>query len=135
CAHSRGFATLGCGFGPFESCFPFRRFIRRGTSMAMSSKFTVGFLGAGKMATALAAGFVRAEIISAKQIVASDPIETARASFQKEVGARTLTSNAEVIKAAQVLILAVKPDQAASVLSEIRAGFTRKHLLISIVAG
>ena len=101
----------------------------------MSSRLTVGFLGAGKMATALATGFVRAEIISAKQIVASDPAEAARASFKKEVGARTVSSNADVVKAAQVLVLAVKPDYAGAVLGEIRDGFTRKHVLISIVAG
>ena len=101
----------------------------------MSSKLAVGFLGAGKMATALAGGFVRAGIISAKQIAASDPVETARLSFAKETGARILSSNAEVVKSAQVLVLAVKPDHASAVLSDIRELFTRKHLLISIVAG
>ena len=87
------------------------------------------------MATALAAGFVRAGIVSAKQIAASDPVETVRAGFEKETGARTLSSNAEVVKSAQVAILAVKPDHASEVFSEIRDSFTRKHLLISIVAG
>ena len=45
--------------------------------MAANSK--IGFLGAGKMASALAKGFVASKIVSAKQIIASDVMEPARA--------------------------------------------------------
>jgi pyrroline-5-carboxylate reductase len=41
----------------------------------------------------------------------------------------------EVAKFAKVLVLAVKPDQVAGVLGEIRGGFTPEHLLFSIAAG
>src|SRR5262245_52168460 len=95
----------------------------------------IGFLGAGKMGTALAKGFINASLATASQIIASDPIESARAAFKKEVGAKVADSNAEVVKFARVLILAVKPDQVGAVFSEIRKDFTREHLLISICAG
>ncbi|PWU17763.1 MAG: pyrroline-5-carboxylate reductase [Verrucomicrobia bacterium] len=101
----------------------------------MSSTFSIGFLGAGKMASALARGFVQAGLVTAKHILASDPAPAARATFAKGVGAKTTTSNSEVAKFAQVLLLAVKPDQAASVLAEIRDQFTEDHLLVSIAAG
>lgn len=101
----------------------------------MSSRLRVGFLGAGKMATALARGFVRAGLATPRQILASDPSEAARSVFAKETSARTTGSNAEVPKAAEVLILAVKPDHVAGVLTEIRSRFTPKHLLLSIAAG
>ena len=39
----------------------------------MATKLTIGFLGAGKMATALARGFIRAELVVPKEIIASDP--------------------------------------------------------------
>jgi pyrroline-5-carboxylate reductase len=102
---------------------------------AMSSKLTLGFLGAGKMATALAKGFIRAGLVSAKQVLASDPSPEARAAFAKETGAKTTAANAAVVKFAEVAVLAVKPDQAAYVLSDVRDTFTQKHLLISIAAG
>ena len=47
----------------------------------MSSKLTIGFLGAGKMANALAKGFVQAGFVTPDQILASDVMEPARAAF------------------------------------------------------
>jgi pyrroline-5-carboxylate reductase len=101
----------------------------------MSAKPNIGFLGAGKMASALAKGFIRAKIANPEQIVASDPIDAARSSFADEIGAKATASNLDVVKAANVLLLAVKPDQVAGVLKEIRGSLTEKHLLISIAAG
>jgi pyrroline-5-carboxylate reductase len=101
----------------------------------MASKSTIGFFGAGKMATALAKGFVKAGLVTPKQLIASDPSDAARAAFAREVGAKTTAVNAEVVKFAEVLILAVKPDQVTGALAEIRERFTDKNLLISIAAG
>jgi pyrroline-5-carboxylate reductase len=101
--------------------------------MATSSK--IGFLGAGKMATALARGFIRAGIVTPKQVVAGDVSAAARDAFTSETGAPAATANADVLKFAPVVILAVKPGCVAEVLAEQRANFTKDHLLISIAAG
>lgn len=101
----------------------------------MASQLKIGFLGAGKMATALAKGFVRARLVGASQIIASDVAEAARTVFAQEAGGKTTASNPEVLKFANVLILAVKPDQVKDVLAEIHVYWTEKQLLISIAAG
>src|SRR5436190_4951005 len=101
----------------------------------MSSGMKIGFLGAGKMATALAKGFINAGIAQSGDIIASDVVEGARSSFAKEVGCTTTAWNPEVLKFAKVLVLAVKPDQVNSLLAEAREHFTPNHLLISIAAG
>jgi pyrroline-5-carboxylate reductase len=101
----------------------------------MSAKLNIGFLGAGKMATALARGFINAEIVFPKEMIASDPFDTARKHFAAEIGAKTVADNVDVAKFANVLILATKPDQVAAALAEISASFTKNHLLISIAAG
>ncbi len=101
----------------------------------MAAQFKIGFLGAGKMATALAQGFVNAKLVKANQILAADPFEAARQHFATETGAKTAATNLAVAAGANVLILATKPDQVAAVLAEISRAFTKNHLLISIAAG
>ena len=101
----------------------------------MATKLKIGFLGAGKMASALAKGIIRAGLATPRQIIASDPNQAAAAAFQKETGCTTTTSNSEVLAFGSVVILAVKPDQVPGVLDEARDHFTSDHLLISIAAG
>jgi pyrroline-5-carboxylate reductase len=95
----------------------------------------IGFLGAGKMASALASGFVRAGLARAETVIASDPIAGARESFAKTLGTKVTAWNLDVVKFAQTLIIAVKPDQVAGLLREISEGVTSEHLLVSIAAG
>ena len=101
----------------------------------MATQLKIGFLGAGKMATALAQGFVNARLVTAKQLVAADPFDAARKHFAAATGAKTVAANLDVAKAANVLILATKPDQVPAALAEIAGAFGKNHLLISIAAG
>ncbi|MEO7298915.1 MAG: pyrroline-5-carboxylate reductase [Verrucomicrobiota bacterium] len=101
----------------------------------MAAKLSIGFLGAGKMATALAQGFIEAGLTTPKQVIASDPIDAARKYFAKETGAKVTNSNLEVVRFANILVLAVKPGNVSELLQEIGETVTGKHLLISIAAG
>jgi pyrroline-5-carboxylate reductase len=101
----------------------------------MATKLNIGFLGAGKMATALAKGFVRAEIVFPREIIASARSAATRKCFATETGAKPTAANSDVLKFANVIILGVKPIQVAEVLAEQRDNFTKQHLLISIAAG
>lgn len=103
--------------------------------MSAKLKLHAGFLGAGKMATALANGFIKTGLIAPSQLLASDPFEPAREHFAKETGAKTTANNLDVLKFADVLFLAVKPNQVQEVLPDLRHHFLAKHLLISIAAG
>ena len=100
-----------------------------------NSTLTIGFLGAGKMAGALAKGFLNGGLVRAEQLIASDVYPAAREHFTQATGARTTAANLEVVAAADVLFLAVKPHQVADVLKEIHPAFQPRHLLISIAAG
>jgi pyrroline-5-carboxylate reductase len=101
----------------------------------MASKLTIGFLGAGKMATALAKGIIRAGLVTPKEVMASDVSEAACEAFAKETGAKTTAFNPDVAKFASVLILAVKPHQVSEALGEIRETLTETQLVMSIAAG
>src|SRR4051812_42885538 len=95
----------------------------------------IGFLGAGQMATALAAGWAKAGLLDVARSLAADPVPAAREKFTRDTGVRTAGTNAEVAAAADVLVLAVKPQVMADVLAEVRPHLTAKHLVISIAAG
>jgi len=101
----------------------------------MSANLTIGFLGAGKMATAFAKGVLGAGLVSAERLIASDPSEAARNAFTRETGVKTAAGNLQVAEFASVLILAVKPDLAGAVLAQVRERVTSDHLVISIAAG
>jgi pyrroline-5-carboxylate reductase len=101
----------------------------------MADKLTIGFLGGGKMAAALAKGVVSAGLAKPTLLLASDPLPAARSAFASQTGAKTTASNLEVVRFARVLVLAVKPGHVGELLEEIRPAITPGHLLISIAAG
>ena len=101
----------------------------------MADSIQIGFLGAGKMANALAKGFLKAGKTDAAALIASDVFAAARDSFAAETGCRVVAGNLEVVRRSNVLILAVKPSQTGDVLGEIKRAFKPGHLLISIAAG
>ncbi len=94
-----------------------------------------GFIGAGKMATALAKGMLRAGVASAESIGASDPVPGARDLFHAETGIAASELNVDVARQSEVLVLAVKPQSMREVLAQLRPALTSEHLVISIAAG
>ena len=96
----------------------------------------IGFVGAGQMARALAAGFVKAGLVQPSQILASDVAPAAVEALRQAVpGARAVPSNTALAAEADVLLLAVKPQQIPAVLAELRPALKPNHLVISIAAG
>ena len=94
-----------------------------------------GFLGAGKMATALIKGMLRGGTTRAELVTASDPLEAARAALASETGVTVTASNLDVVSRSDVLVLAVKPQSMARLMAEIRPALNPGHLVVSIAAG
>src|SRR5262245_30302965 len=95
----------------------------------------VGFIGAGKMATALAQGMCRSGFTTPDRIAASDVAVAAREAFVAQTGACGFESNVEILAGSEVVILAVKPQHFHAVLGELRAHISPQHLVVSIAAG
>jgi pyrroline-5-carboxylate reductase len=94
-----------------------------------------GFIGSGKMATALVKGMIRAGIAPAGAICASDPLADARTLLEAETGVAVFDSNRPVAERSDVLILAVKPQSMRQVLEQLRPALTAEHLVVSVAAG
>ncbi len=111
--------------------------VSAGGEPAMSDANTLrwGFIGAGKMATALARGMIRAGTTLPSAIVASDPLEATRAAIAHETGITITDDNLSLARQSQVIVLAVKPQNMPEVLAQLRPALTGEHLIISIAAG
>ena len=94
-----------------------------------------GFIGSGRMATALIRGMIRAGMATPQTITASDPLEAARKALAAETGVPVVESNIRVASKSDVLVLAVKPQSVPHVLEHLRHAVTAEHLVISIAAG
>ena len=96
----------------------------------------IGFLGAGQMATALAKGFTAAQLVPAERIIAFDPVPAAARAFESAIpGVKVAGSNAEVVGQADLVFLAVKPQNMAAVMSEVQKAASPDKLFVSIAAG
>jgi pyrroline-5-carboxylate reductase len=102
--------------------------------MAEGTRFRIGFLGAGRMATALARGWLTAGLVRPEDLRASDPVPAARQAFEAATDCRAGTDNPAVVAASDLLVLAVKPQSMAGLLTEVRP-LLRSPLVVSIAAG
>jgi len=96
---------------------------------------SVGFVGAGNMGEALIKGLLAANLVPAEAIHATDVRLERLKELNRQYGIQVSSDNAELIRRADIVILAVKPQIMEAVLTEIAPAVTRRKLLISIAAG
>jgi pyrroline-5-carboxylate reductase len=103
--------------------------------MGARDELRVGFLGAGKMATALARGWIAAGLLAPAECRASDPVPSARQTFAAGTGGTAEADNCAIVEASDLLVLAVKPQNMAELLAAIAPAVGPRHLIVSIAAG
>ena len=99
------------------------------------SSIHLGFLGSGNMAEAIARGILRAKVLAAGEMIASDPDDQRRALWQRDLGIPTTDSNEAVVAAAPVILVAVKPQAFDKALVPLGSRFGPDKLVLSICAG
>ena len=125
---------------------PFLAFpARAATPRAMK----LGFIGGGKMAAALIKGVLKSGICTPAEITVGDAHAPTAEKLRGETGVTITASNAEVVAASEVIVLAVKPGDALAAIQGVTSqqmessmrwawqgsGGKVGKLLISIVAG
>ncbi len=90
----------------------------------------IGFFGAGKMAEGILAAMpsVRGVLMAEKDV-------TRAKDLQKRLGVKVVADVKEVAKKAELIFLAVRPQDVDAVAAEVRESLTEKQTLVSIVAG
>ena len=95
---------------------------------------TVGFIGMGNMAQALAAGFIRAGMPDAAKISAYAPNQEKLTKNADLMGFYPCSSLSELLDRSEICIMARKPYQVQAVLAAIGEGLKRK-ILLSVALG
>ena len=95
----------------------------------------IGFIGGGKMATAIMKGIINSNWCEAKNIFVSDKNEDALKILEKDYAVQTTLNNIDVVKNSKIILFAVKPFVLRDVLSEIKPYLTKEHIIFSIAAG
>jgi len=93
----------------------------------------IGFIGGGNMAEAIIKGLL-AGGVQAGAIMVAEPISLRRNFLSSEYSVVT-DDNLDVARQADIIILAIKPQVAASVLTALEPAITANKLIISIMAG
>ena len=97
--------------------------------------YSLGFIGAGNMAEAIARGVIRSGVLRADQLIASDVAAERRQLFAHELKIRAVESNVEVARHSSTLMLCVKPQYMQAALENLGSVLDPNTLIISIAAG
>ena len=76
----------------------------------------IGFIGCGKMAAALIKGVLKSRLCKPADITISDVHAPSAEKLRAETGVSSVLSNAEVLGASDIIILAVKPGDALAAI-------------------
>jgi pyrroline-5-carboxylate reductase len=95
----------------------------------------IGFIGGGNMAGALIRGMLHSKTVTAEQIRASDVKEERLAELRGVYGIETSEDNEAVVRWANVVVIAVKPQIVHRILASVAAGLEPGDLVVSIAAG
>ena len=99
------------------------------------SYLELSVLGAGNMGRALIGGLLRCGM-RPEQIAVGESQEAARATLSRELGIAATTDNAAAIRKANLVVLAVKPQDAGTVLAPLAAELQqRRTVVLSVAAG
>ena len=95
---------------------------------------TLGLIGGGRMAEALISGVLTARLFEPEQICVADPDVTRQDHLKRYYGVRVGLVNDEVVRASDIVMLAVKPQVLADVLRGMGTGVGHR-LVVSVAAG
>lgn len=95
---------------------------------------SLGFIGMGSMAQALAQGFIASGALKGKRVFAYAPHQEKLRANAERIGFQPVASLTELAAAADTLVMACKPYQIESVVAELGDALSGKAL-VSIAAG
>ena len=95
----------------------------------------ISFIGGGVMAEALLSGILEAGLAKPQDIRIGEPLEARHAHLAEQYGVTASVRNLDVVEGADIVVLAVKPQNLSEVMAELGPGLAVGQVVLSIVAG
>jgi pyrroline-5-carboxylate reductase len=91
-------------------------------------------LGTGKLGSILLRAYLKQGLFSPKHVTATVRHEEKASILARDLGVNVSTDNRKAVKAAEIVLLAVKPQVVGDVLKEIKPHLGKNTLIISVAA-
>ncbi|MCD7879913.1 MAG: pyrroline-5-carboxylate reductase [Candidatus Gastranaerophilales bacterium] len=95
----------------------------------------IGFIGGGKMATAIIKGIINSNWCKSTDIIVSDKSEAALEQLNEIYKVNTTANNTQVVQESEIILFAVKPFVLRDVINEIKPYTSKEKIILSIAAG
>ncbi len=95
----------------------------------------IGFVGGGTMGEAMLSAILNKRVSQPQSITVSDKEETRREYLRQKYGVTVTSDNQLAAKNAEVVILAIKPQNLAEVMAGLKGRLKPSQLVLSIIAG
>jgi pyrroline-5-carboxylate reductase len=99
-----------------------------------NKKLKIAFIGGGAMGEAMIRCLLTRKVVMPQDVTVSDVSPVRRKLLIREYGVNTLADNKKAAARADVIVLAVKPQNLHQVMGEVK-GLVSRKLVLSIVAG
>lgn len=97
-------------------------------------KLPLGIIGLGRMGKCIISGLLEAGLFNRSDISFTTKHKDTSENSVQNYGVHACSSNAELVKKCNIIILAVKPQNLAEVLKDISPHLKKNHTLFSIMA-
>lgn len=96
---------------------------------------SIGFIGAGNMATAIIKGIISKNVVNFDNIWVSDIDFNKLKNLKNQYGIHIASDNSQLANSVDILILSVKPQVMQDVLEGLKGGINNHKIIVSIAAG
>ena len=94
----------------------------------------IGFIGLGNMAGTICQGLIKSDFIDGSEVYGYDINSQQLMMFEQDFGIHVCSSEQDVVKNCDYLVMGVKPNVVESVISKIKSVIDQQ-VIVSIVAG
>lgn len=96
---------------------------------------SVVFIGGGVMGEAMIQGLLSRRLVIPRKVTVAELRDDRRKELQQKHGVKVTANNRKAAQTSEIIVLAVKPQDLASVLAELKGTLRPAQMVMSIVAG